>query len=245
MTTPEKKTTGRVPRENIRAFTLERLPADLIGEFRALVDLTGTVSDAMDNLGLAGAIPASTLRPTLPAARIVGQAVTVRNVERRESVTRAAAGKVNKMGEAEAYNLAERGDVVVIEGLLGMSNMGGQSATLAHRQGCAGAIVEGSYRDPDASRGLGFPIWARGVTPITGKWRLETVEINGRVHVAGVSVDAGDLVVADEAGVVFVPRAEAAAVLAEARRIDQGDTRRKQDIDAGVDIASLNNTRYK
>jgi regulator of RNase E activity RraA len=149
------------------------------------------------------------------------------------------------MGESEAYNLAEPGDVVVIEGLLGSSNMGGQSATLAHRQGCAGAIIDGSYRDPDASRTLGFPIWARGVTPITGKWRLETAEINGRVQIAGVSVDAGDLVVADEAGVVFVAFAQAGAVLEEALRIDQGDTRRKHDIDAGADIASLNNTRYK
>jgi 4-hydroxy-4-methyl-2-oxoglutarate aldolase len=171
--------------------------------------------------------------------------VTARNVERQLSVSRAAAEKQNRMGETEAYNLASPGDVVVIEGLVGMSNMGGQSATLAHRAGCAGAVIEGSYRDPDASRELGFPIWARGVTPITGKWRLETVEINGRVHIAGMSVDAGDLVVADEAGVVFVPRAQAAEVLAEAKRIDQGDTKRKQDIEAGVDIATLNQKQYK
>jgi regulator of RNase E activity RraA len=134
---------------------------------------------------------------------------------------------------------------VVIEGLVGISNMGGQSATVAHRAGCAGAVVDGSYRDPEASRERDFPIWSRGLTPITGKWRLETVEINGRVRIAGVSVDAGDLVLADEAGVVFVPFAHAEAVLLQAERIDAGDSRQKADISAGVDLTTLAATKYK
>ncbi len=241
----QKKLTGKVPREAIRMLEIPRLPQEIIAGFARLIDLTGTVSDAMDNLGLAGAIPASVLAPTLPAKRIVGQAVTVRNVERQQSVFRSATEGVNRMGETEAYNLAEPGDVVVIEGLAGVSNMGGQSATIAHRQKCAGAVIDGSYRDPDASRELGFPIWAGGVTQITGKWRLETVEINGRVHIAGVSADAGDLVVADDAGVVFIPRLHAAAVLEESRKIDAGDSKRKQDIAAGADIAVLVQKKYK
>ena len=147
----EKKLTGKVPREAVRMLEIPRLPPEIIAGFARLVDLTGTVSDAMDNLGLAGAIPASVLAPTLPAKRIVGQAVTVRNVERQQSVFRSAAEAINRMGETEAYNLAEPGDVVVIEGLAGVSNMGGQSATIAHRQKCAGAVIDGSYLDPDAS----------------------------------------------------------------------------------------------
>jgi regulator of RNase E activity RraA len=237
--------TGRVPRECIRMLEIPRLPVEILEGFHALVDLTGTLSDAMDELGLAGVVPASVLAPNLPGRRIVGQAVTVRNIERKQSVLRSAREKRNRMGETEAYNLAQPGDVVVIEGLAGVSNMGGQSATLAHRQGCAGAIIDGSYRDPDASRGLGFPIWARGVTPITGKWRLETVEVNGPVHVAGIAISAGDIVAADEAGIAIVPREEAAAVLAEAQRIDLGDSRRKRDIAAGVTIADLNRRAYK
>jgi regulator of RNase E activity RraA len=239
------KTLGKLPRSAFTALEIPRLSQEIVSGFAALVDLTGTVSDAMDNLGLFAALPASTLPPSLPGKRIVGHAITVRNVERQQSVHTAATEAVNRMGETEAYNLARPGDVIVIEGLYGCSNMGGQSATIAHREGCAGAVIDGSFRDPDASRSLAFPIWARGVTQITGKWRLETVEINGRVRICNVSVDAGDLVLADDAGVVFVPKAHAAAVLAEARKIDAGDTKRKQDIDAGVDIGALVNKKYK
>ncbi|MES2413801.1 MAG: RraA family protein [Pseudomonadota bacterium] len=237
--------TGRVPREAIRSLTLTRLAPTLLDRFAKLEDLTGTASDAMDNLGLFGAIPASVLGPTLPAKRLIGQAVTVRNVERTGSATLNAQNGKGKMGEHEAYNLADPGDVVVIEGLTGVSNMGGQSASVAHRAGCAGAVIDGSFRDPDASRSLGFPVWARGVTPITGKWRLETIEINGPVRIAGVAVNAGDLVLADEAGIVFVPFAHVAAVLEQAEKIDSGDTLQKADIKAGVDLATLAATKYK
>jgi regulator of RNase E activity RraA len=244
MSTPVK-TLGKLPPEAFGTLEIPRLPQAIVDGFAALVDLTGTVSDAMDNLGLFAALPASTLAPSLPGKRIVGHAVTVRNVERQQSVHTAAVERINRMGETEAYNLARPGDVIVIEGLFGCSNMGGQSATIAHRQGCAGAVIDGSYRDPDASREAGFPIWARGVTQITGKWRLETVEVNGRVRICNVSVDAGDLVLADDAGIVFVPKAHAAAVLEEARAIDAGDSKRKQDIDAGVDIGALVTRKYK
>jgi len=226
-------------------MAFERLPAEVIQRFLRLEDLTGAASDAMDALGLAGAVPATVLRPSLPQARVAGQAVTVRSVERADTPLAAATAGKGRMGEQEAYNLADRGDVVVIEGLTGVSNLGGLSATLAHRSGCAGAIVDGSHRDPEASRSLGFPIWSRGVTPITGKWRLETVEINGCVRVGGVSVQAGDLVLADEAGVVFVPRAQVLAVIEKAEQIHVGDARQRQDIADGVGLAELAATRYK
>lgn len=244
MSTPPK-TLGKLPASAFGALEIPRLSDDIVAGFKALVDLTGTVSDAMDNLGFFAALPASSLPPSLPGKRVVGHAVTVRNVERQQSVHLAAKEAVNRMGETEAYNLAKPGDVIVIEGIFGCSNMGGQSSTIAHRQGCAGAIIDGSYRDPDASRDAGFPVWARGVTQITGKWRLETVAVNTRVSICNVSVDAGDLVLADDAGVVFVPRAHAAAILEEARKIDAGDTKRKQDIDAGVDIGALMTKKYK
>jgi 4-hydroxy-4-methyl-2-oxoglutarate aldolase len=241
----EKKLTGRVPRDAVRKMDLPPIDAAVLQRFRGLSDLTSTVSDAMDDLGLFAAVPASILRPSLSGKSIVGRAVTVRNSERADTAMRAARETAGGMGEHEAYNLAEPGDIVVIEGLQGVSNLGGQSALLAHRSGLVGAIVDGSHRDPHAAIECGFPIWSRGVTPITGKWRLRTVEINGRVRIGGVTVDAGDLVVADDGGVVFVPFAHIEAVILEAERIDAGDDRQKADIASGIGLRELAEKRYK
>jgi len=242
---PEKKTLGRLPREAIRMLELARLPAELLDGYRALVDLTGTVSDAMDELGIVGVVPAYALPPVTVGTRIVGPALTVRNIQRTAQIHRAALDKTNTQGESEAHNLAEPGDVLVIEGVVGCSNMGGQSATVARRQGFIGAVVDGTVRDPQQYREMGWPVWCRGFTPVTGKWRMQTVEINGVVQIAGIQVSPGDLVCADEAGVAFVPRERAAEVLDAARKIDAGDTKRKADIDKGASVAELMTRKYK
>src|SRR5262245_29432741 len=241
-----KTTLGRLPREAIRLVELPRLPRDVIEGFRVLVDLTGTISDAMDQLGIVGVVPGYVLPPVTLGQRVVGPAVTVRNIQRVAQIHKAATvDKTNTQGETEAHNLAEPGDVLVIQGVMGCSNMGGQSATIAKRQGFIGAIVDATVRDPDGYRGMDWPVWCKGFTPITGKWRMQTVEVNGVVQICGVQVSLGDLVCADEAGVAFVPRSEAAAVLGICRKIDKADTKRKADIDSGVNVSDLVTRKYK
>jgi len=240
-----KTTLGRLPQEAIRMLDLPRLPQDILEGYRRLVDLTGTVSDAMDELGIVGVVPAYVLPPVCPGKRIVGPALTVRNIQRTAQIHKAALDRTNTQGETEAHNLAEPGDVLVIEGIMGCSNMGGQSATIARRQGFIGAIVDATLRDPQQYREMGWPVWCRGFTPITGKWRMQTVEVNGTVQICGVQVRPGDLVCADEAGVAFVPRERAAEVLEAARKIDAGDTKRKKDIDSGASLAELTTRKYK
>lgn len=240
-----KSPLGRLPRESIRLLELPRLSRDVIDAYKMLVDLTGTISDAMDELGIVGVIPAYMLPPVNTGTRIVGQALTLRNIQRVAQIHKAAQDKTNTQGETEAHNLAEAGDVLVIEGVMGCSNMGGQSATIARRQGFIGAVVDGTVRDPEQYRGMGWPVWCRGFTPITGKWRMQTVEVNGTVQIRGVQVRPGDLVCADEAGVAIVPREQAANVLEIARKIDAGDSKRKADIDSGASIADLITRKYK
>ena len=241
-----KTTLGKLPREAIRLLELPHLPQDIVDGFKVLVDLTGTISDAMDQLGIVGVVPGYVLPPVTNGTRIVGPALTVRNIQRSAQIHKAATvDKTNTQGETEAHNLAVPGDVLVIQGVMGCSNMGGQSATIAKRQGFIGAIVDATVRDPDSYRSMDWPVWCKGFTPITGKWRMETVEVNGVVEICGVQVRPGDLVCADEAGVAFVPCERAADVLQIARQIDAGDNKRKADIDKGTSVADLITRKYK
>ena len=240
-----KTTLGRMPREAIRMLDIPRPSKEIINAFMALVDLTGTLSDACDELGIVAVIPAYQMPPVNSGQRIVGPALTVRNIARDVQIHKAANEKINTQGETEAHNLAEPGDVLVMQGVMGCSNMGGQSATIAKRQGFIGAVVDATVRDPDQYRSMGWPVWCRGFTPITGKWRMQTVEVNGPVQIAGIAVRPGDLVCADEAGIAFVPYAQAAAVLEVSRKIDGADTRRKADIDSGVPLVEILQRKYK
>jgi regulator of RNase E activity RraA len=234
MTASHKQLTGRVSREVIGQTEIPRLPSDLREGYHRLRDLTGMCSDAMDTLGLAGAVPASVLRPTDPEARIVAQAITVLNVARTDSAGDALRANDNRLGDIEAHNLAEPGDVLVIQGVDGISSMGSISAALGKRQGEVGAIVDGAVRDISHSRTIGYAIWSRSVSPITGKWRIETAGINVPVRIAGVAVNPGDLVLADEVGVCFIPFAKAADILAVAQKIAASEEERQKLIAEGI-----------
>ena len=235
----EKKLTGKIVRERIRLMETPRPPEGIIEGYRALGDASGIVSDAMDELGITGVVGASVLKPTIAGSRIVGPALTVRNIVQREHVYEAARRHVNKMAEFEAHNLALPGDVVVIDGVAGISNMGGISAQTGKRQGEAGAVVFGGVRDLAHSRRVGYPVWATEVTPVTGKWRIESIEINGEIVVADIRVAPGDIVFADDTGVCFVPRARAAEVLALAKRKSAAEEAKCKAIDDGVSVADL------
>lgn len=217
---------------------------DVIERFRALDDLSSTVADALDALGVQGIVGSSTLSPTLPDERIVGRAITLRNAPSRMDTYRAVSRGGWLMAEVHAVELAEPGDVVVLSGLPEVSNMGGIVAALAVRGQIAGAVVDGAVRDAGNSRRRGFPIWSRDITPRTGKWRGASVEINGTIAVAGVTVVAGDLVVADETGVCFVPYDLIDDVITQCETIEQKEAKLFDDIAAGLPTSDVISQLY-
>lgn len=233
------KLTGKISPDCIRLMRVPRPPQGLIDGFRNIGDATSVISDIMDELGITGVVGTSVLKPTLSHAAIVGPALTVRNIVQRDHVYETARAHVNRMAEFEAHNLALPGDIVVIDGVAGISNMGGISAQTGKRQGEAGAIISGGIRDVGHSRRVNYPIWATEVTPMTGKWRIQTVEINGDIQICGIRVSPGDIVVADETGVCFIPIARAAEVLEKAMRKARLELVKCEAIDAGTAVADL------
>lgn len=211
---------GEVPLSRIRKVKFDRVPEDIRLGYLGLTDLTTTVADALDKHGICGAVAWSHLPNLLPGKRIAGTAITLRNVPERKTPTQGTIDKDPiKMSSRECHYLAEPGDVLVVDfgGNVEASNMGGQSCLTAKMQGVAGAIVDGAVRDVNTIRGLEFPVWCRGGTPKTGKYRMEAIEINGPVTVHDVLVEPGDLVVADDSGVCFIPPHLVETVLAEAK----------------------------
>ena len=235
----DKKLTGKIARERIRVMQVPRPPEGLIDRLKSLGDASSIVSDIMDELGIVGALAASQFVPTIAGSCVVGPALTVRNIMQREHAYEAARTRVNKMAEFEAHNLAMPGDVIVIDGVAGISNMGGISAQTGKRQGEAGAIVSGAIRDVSHSRSVGYPVWATEISPITGKWRIETVEINGDVEIGNVRVSPGDIVLADDTGVCFIPQDRAAEVLLLAEKKAAAEARKCKLIDEGLAVADL------
>jgi 4-hydroxy-4-methyl-2-oxoglutarate aldolase len=203
------------------------------------------VSDAMDELGVpVGVIGASVLKPTIAGTTMVGPALTLRNVLQRADPLAGARNSVNRMAEFEAHNLASAGDVLVIQGVANLSNMGGISAQTGKRQGEAGAVVMGGIRDIAHSRAVGYPLWSSEISPVTGKWRLETVEINGSIQIGDVRVEPGDLVIADDTGVCFIPRDRILDVLELAEKKAKAEEARCKAIDGGIAVPDISRATY-
>ena len=134
--------------------------------------------------------------------------------------------------------------MLVLQGVPGMSNMGGTSALTGKRAGERGAIVMGGIRDIPHSRSVGYPVWSSEITPVTGKWRLETVEINGAVMIDDVQVAAGDLVVADDTGVCFIPRDQIMTVLDLCEKKARAEEIRCQAIENGIPVPEISRATY-
>ena len=143
------------------------------------------------------------LWPGVP--RIAGPAFTIRTGRHD-----------NLMFHASIY-LARPGDVIVVEaGDDEMAVAGGNVCAIAQHRGVAALVVDGVIRDVVESRENRFPVFARGASPIPAK-RVGEGGMNVQIRCGGVVVNPGDIVVADEEGIVVVPRARAADVLAKAQ----------------------------
>lgn len=231
---------GQVPVERIRKIRFARPSPETVARYLALPDLTTTVSDLLDSYGIHGVVAASHIKPLLPGKAMVGCAVTLRSVPERKTATQGYYDKDPiKMSTREIYYLSEPGDVLVADfgGNLDVSNMGGQSALVGKTAGFAGAVVHGAVRDLPAIRAIDFPVWASGVTPITGKFRLEAMEINGPVTVHGIVVWPGDLIVADDCGVCVVPADRIDQLLDEAEAIGKAEDNMRDLIESHATLA--------
>jgi len=180
-------------------YNVARPEADILAAFAEIP--TATLSDAM---GRHGAL-SSDIRPMYEGIRMVGAALTVLCFPGDNLMTH------------KALQMVQAGDVLVIDD--GDSNSGcfGHRSALAVRaRGGVGTVVSGSIRDAAMLRQERFPVFARGVSPRAPQ-KNTPGSINVPVHVGGIVICPGDVVVGDDDGVVVIPRAMARTVLEKAR----------------------------
>ena len=180
-----------------------------------------SVSDAMEQLYGQRAYMAHDMRP-LAATKFAGLAVTVQ-LKKEEHQEGSAASQ----GMLDAIDSSPGGSVyvMVLEDGADYAGIGGLMATAMKYRGFAGAVIDASVRDTPQIRKLQFPVFSRGVAPSTTINHYRVTGVNVPVMCAGVRVNPGDIITADEDGVAVVPSAKAADVLKKSQELDDTEHR--------------------
>ncbi|NUU37546.1 RraA family protein [Pseudomonas sp. C2B4] len=170
------------------------------------------------------------LRAMVPHVKVVGRALTLKLVG-------ADAIAVN-----QALAQIRPGDVLVIDtgGDHRHAPVGAVTSCAARCAGAVGIVVDGVVTDLLELRDTGLPVFARGTTLLTTKQygRGDSL-INQPVHCAGVTVQAGDWVLADDNGVLFIDTATAASVIEQALASDHAEPRLLERLRAGEPVAHV------
>jgi 4-hydroxy-4-methyl-2-oxoglutarate aldolase len=199
------------------------------------------VSDALDKLGLKGAVTG--LHRLSTERQIAGRVVTVKL---DTGAALGAPGAARHLGTA-AVEAAQPGDVIVIEQRTGIdaAGWGGNLSLGAKLRGVAGVIVEGPARDVDQGRLYDFPVFARDHTSRTARGRIVEVGTNVPVAVGDVLVSPGDYVIADGSAVVFVTQGDIERVLETAEAVAKRERAMVDSLLEGTPISQVMGASYE
>lgn len=194
-----------------------KVDADTIRRFASLP--VANVSDSMSRLTAGGA----RLRPMHRGGGLAGPALTVK------------APPGDNLMMHKAISLAEPGDIIVVDAGGDLTNaiMGELMLMQMERRGVAGAVINGAIRDAGYIRSHGFPVFAAGVTH-RGPYKNGPGEINVPIAIDGMVIAPGDLILGDEDGLLCVPLAELAPVLAAAQAKYDAEQKQMVNIQEGT-----------
>jgi 4-hydroxy-4-methyl-2-oxoglutarate aldolase len=203
------------------AWVMAQPPAEvsLVDGFRTVE--VASVADAMEQLYGQRAYMAHDMRP-LSATKFAGPAVTVQlKKEEHKEGSAASQGMLDAIDNSPAGSVY----VMVLEDGVDYAGIGGLMATAMKYRGFAGAVIDASVRDTPQIRKLQFPVFSRGVAPSTTINHYRVTGVNVAVTCAGVRVNPGDIITADEDGVAVVPIGRAPEVLKKSQELDDTEHR--------------------
>jgi RraA family protein len=193
-----------------------KVDATMADKFRRIP--VANISDSMFRMSAGGA----RLRPYHAGGVLAGPALTVKT----------APG--DNLMVHMALNLAEKGDVIVVDagGELTNSIIGERMLAYCQAKGFAGIVINGAVRDVGYIKSHDFPVYAAGVTH-RGPYKNGPGEINVTIAIDGMAIEPGDLVMGDDDGLLCIPYGDAEAVYKLAHERHEMETRTFKDIGKG------------
>jgi len=191
-------------------------PAAMLEAYRHVE--AASVSDAIEQLLHEKHYMSHRMQSIFPA-KFAGTALTVKLVKQENHDPDALSGMLKAIdsgGSGSVY-------VMQVEDGADIAGMGGLMGTAMFSRGFSGAVIDGGVRDLPQLKRIGFPVYATGAVPSTSVGHYRFGGVNIPVDCDGVKVNANDIIVADQDGVVVVPREHAAEVLVRAEQLDNSE----------------------
>ena len=194
------------------------------------------LSDSLDAAGLRHQVLEHRLAPLVPGSRAFGRAWTVKFEPSNED------NPTDPYGPAIDYISAiGAGEIAVIA--TAESNIsafwGELFSAAALGADAVGVITDGNLRDTDKIAALGFPAFSISRRPIDYRMRMKVVATGEPVTISGVEIASGDLVMADDDGVVVIPQSHETQVLALARARAAGESTVLSELLAGESLRTV------
>ena len=179
---------------------------------------TAMLADARCSLGLPEMHLDSGIRPVVPFSRMLGTAVTI------ELETAATPEEADLTPMSDAYEVVPPGAdliaVIAVPAELHSCGIFGEgAATVTRAHGFVGALVEGAVRDSHELRDMAFPVFSRTLAPGYIVFRSRVAAVGAPVEIGGRRICQGDLIVADNDGVMVLEPEQAVAVADKAAAI--------------------------
>lgn len=191
-------------------------PAAMLNAYRHVE--AASVSDAIEQLFHEKRYMSHRMQSIFPT-KFAGTAITVLLSRQENHDPDALTGMLKAIDSGGAGSVY----VMKVEDGADIAGMGGLMGTAMFSRGFAGAVIDGGVRDLPQLKKIGFPVYATGPAPSTSVGHYRFAGMNIPIDCDGVKVNSNDIIVADQDGVVVVPRERAADILVLAQKLDYSE----------------------
>ena len=195
------------------------------------------LSDVLDGMGIRNQCMTQDIRPAYPGAVVVGWAHTMLMVDIYEP-------------EQDTFKLQLEGiDALKTDDIMVVASNGSTSAALwgellstaARCRGATGAVIDGIARDLRQIEEMKFPVFAKGVRPISSKGRVVAIGYGCRIKCGGVNIEEGDLIFGDVDGITVVPDTAVEEVMKQGIERASSERKTRKELLAGSSLGEVYN----